>query len=335
MKKKLLPFILGCAMVAAMPLIAHADPEVPSVPAGALDSKNGFANFESTGTLGGTANRDLEGTIFTDSTTTGSSLGNTRSGQSDMTGYAATYNNEKGANFTEADPNTNNDGFSDTTPSPRTDLETFVPGFTMTIPSKTMLPLGATKWNIGLLEINGENFVNPDKVGVIVIKDDFVKSGITPASATTNQKIIFDVKASDSGSPDIDIDSTSIVSTYNSVDGFTTDNDKILRFYKNGVRGTNFPYTYDMTGSDTDYDAGETVPIHEGRHIWVETASGAWANKEPGRYEGSITFTAYIISGELVENDDVTTAPYPKLITEDPSTHAITVTDWNADTPAS
>ncbi len=323
MKKKLLPFILGCAMVAAMPLAAHADPEVPDVPAGAVDSLNGFANFEATGTLNDTPDQELNAVTFEDSTTgTGSTVGNTRQAQSTTSAaYGATYNNEKGANFTEADPNTNNDGFSDTTPSPRTDLETAIPGFTMTIPANTVLPFGATNWNIGLLEIDATDFMNPDKVGVILTKEDFTKANT--ANPSTNQTITFDIATSKGG--------TSVASTFNSNDEIVTTDAKILKFYQTGTRGTNFPYTY--TGlSHSDYDAGNVVDIHEGKHIWL--SSSDWSGKEAGRYEGSITFTAYIINGELVENDDATTAPYPKTIGENATTHELEVTSWYNDTPA-
>lgn len=337
MKKKLLPFILSCAMVAAMPLAAHADPELPTVPQGTVDSTNGFANIASQGDLNTDGSPEaLKTTIFDGSTAQdGNTFGNKRNAQSNMTGYAATYNNEKGSRVdsqADTDPNTKNDGFSDTdgsgapAPSPRTDLETAIPGFTMTIPMKTLLPFGATAWNIGLLEISGENFLNPDKVGVIITKEDLVKTGLTDP-ATNNQKIVFDVKASASGNPAM-VDS-SVVSGYDATKGFLTTDAKILKFYQNGTRGPLFPYTYNMTDADINYNAGKIVPINEGKHIWLTSTD--WTGKESGRYQGSVTFTAYIINGQLVENNDATTAPYPKTIGNKTSGTGKEVKSWNED----
>jgi len=47
MKKKLLPFILGCSMLAALPIVAHADETTPEQGSGNV-TYNGFANVSTT-----------------------------------------------------------------------------------------------------------------------------------------------------------------------------------------------------------------------------------------------------------------------------------------------
>lgn len=252
-----------------------------------------------------------------DWTTTPSTLGNVRTSTGDMqdeypivvkneaqrTRYGTLAQNLASDDFLAND----NDslGGEDGENTATTDLETVIPVFDMTIPAKTVLPIGATTWKLGQVEMNGKYFVNPDRIGLIITKTDFVRMGA--ASPTTADTIIYDIKSAASSG-------TSYVTVLDEDGNIparddATNNLAILDFHQNGTKSDAFPWTYSSYTTD-DYDAGKVVEINEAKDLWL--TSSDWADKNPGRYHAGITFTAYIVNGSFMENGDLKTAPYPK-----------------------
>jgi len=291
MKKKLLPFILGCAMVATMPLAAHATTNVE------------YANEISTGTTPQSGDESLNGfTEYNDVTTTentvakvfgsgANALGNTRNTPSAMqTGYPITLQNEQqdyrdGSQIRSlvGDIDDTNTDFADQTNDTAgiTDLETSVPEFDMKIPASTVLPLGATRWRVGNVEINGRYFVRPDKVDVVTTHADFQHEDWAAHSSEWGDtekaahKITFTVT-------DKRYTSTNIESAdkYYFQDGTTT-------------KQANFPYAY-TTYTSQGYEDGLVSEINETHQVWALTSD--WTGKTAGKYTGSITFNASVVT---------------------------------------
>jgi len=292
MKKKLLPFILGCAMVATMPFVGHAETteeyanEIPTgqtSPTDGDDSQNGFTEYNDVTTT--------ENTVAKVFGSGADSIGNTRNTastmQADGTGYPVTLQNEK-QNYRDGtqirslvgDIDDTNTDFADQTndAAGTTDLETSVPEFDMIIPASTVLPLGATRWRIGNVEINGRYFVRPDKVDVTTTHADFKHPSYNPSESDAHKlahSIAFTVA-------DKRYDNTSIegLDRYYFQDGTTT-------------KQANFPYAY-TTYTSTDYQNGLVSEINETHQVWA--ISNDWTGKTAGKYTGSITFNAAVVT---------------------------------------
>jgi hypothetical protein len=323
MKKKLLPFILGCAMVAATPLAAHAElsdnttveyaNEIPTsgnTPGGVVtdEGQNGFTEYNDQ-----TSTENTLAKVFTNSTTsTGSGLGNTRNSASDMqddtTGYPITRMNEQQDYRASDTPTTlaediadTNTAFADQENDAQgvTDLETSVPEFDMKIPASTVLPLGATYWRIGNVEIHGRYFVRPDKVDVVTTHADFHHSDWDEKQSSWNEaqktahSIAFTVA-------DKRYDKTSIEGAHR------------YYFQDGSNKQTVFPYAYQAYTSQ-DYEDGLVSEINETHQVWVKTPT--WSGKTAGIYTGSITFTASVVTTEpdttAHTNEDMYVVYYP------------------------
>lgn len=322
MKKKLLPYILGCAMVAVLPFAAHAETSYhvgtdidngTPVAAGEKttaeyatyltnatgpDGHNEFAEYNDTSTTNtraqtfGTPTQGTTGDV----TWTASTLGNTRNTTATMqSAYGVTNMNEqqdyRKDSIADEDPTTitedlsaNNFNIQDNDTPGTTDLETAVPEFNMTIPAKTVLPLGATRWRLGNVEINGKYFVRPDKVDVVVTHDDFKHPDYDEDGTTADKQshsIAFTV--ADKQYVDTSIESAD---KYFFQDGTTT-------------KQSAFPYAY-TTYTSANYEAGLVSEINETHQVWA--LSSDWTGKTPGKYTGSITFNAAVVT---TDNDDV------------------------------
>jgi len=305
MKKKLLPFILGCAMVATMPLAAHATTNVE------------YANEISTGTTPQSGDESLNGfTEYNDVTSTentvdkvfgsgANALGNTRNTPSAMqTGYPITLQNEQqdyrdGSQIRSlvGDIDDTNTDFADQTNDTAgiTDLETSVPEFDMKIPASTVLPIGATAWRIGNVEIHGRYFVRPDKVKVVTTHEAFHHSdwaehhGEWNSNQQTAHSIDFTVTDSKSGS---------------SIEGA----DKF--YFQDGGENqpTTFPYAY-TSYTSTNYQNGLVSEINETHQVWVKPAG--WTDKTAGKYTGKITFEASVVTNDTETDANMYTSTYP------------------------
>jgi len=314
MKKKLLPFILGCAMVASMPIAAHAEglsdhttvnyanetPTSGATPGGvaADEGKNGFTEYNDTENTHNTLAR-----VFTNSTSTGSGLGNTRNSASTMQeSYAVGRQNEKqgyraSSHTLAEDIADDNTAFADTTNDALgvTDLETSVPEFDMKIPASTVLPIGATAWRIGNVEIHGRYFVRPDKVKVVTTHEAFHHSdwaehhGEWNSNQQTAHSIDFTVTDSKSGS---------------SIEGA----DKF--YFQDGGENqpTTFPYAY-TSYTSTNYQNGLVSEINETHQVWVKPAG--WTDKTAGKYTGKITFEASVVTNDTETDANMYTSTYP------------------------
>jgi len=311
MKKKLLPFILGCAMVATMPLAAHATTNVE------------YANEISTGTTPQSGDESLNGfTEYNDVTTTentvakvfgsgANALGNTRNTPSAMqTGYPITLQNEQqdyrdGSQIRSlvGDIDDTNTDFADQTNDTAgiTDLETSVPEFDMKIPASTVLPLGATRWRVGNVEINGKYFVRPDKVDVVTTYADFKHTDYSDsetAAHKTAHSIAFTV--TDKRYTSTDIESAD---KYYFQDGKHTGAN-----HDTDTKQAVFPYAYTGYSSDR-YEDGLVSEINETHQVWVLTSD--WTGKTPGKYTGSITFEAEVTTDDTDADANMYTNYYP------------------------
>ena len=242
MKKKLLPFILGLSMVAALPFAAHAD-----------------------------------------ETTTEQDSGN------------VTYN-----------------GFADvqTTESGNTPVLTAIPECTMTIPKDTTIKRGSLSANIGRVTIDGKYFVKPYYIEVEAARKNFtvVEGGTAKAegSALAKEDIVFDVATAQQATEGVNPTTANSAETNHAfVQSGTigTNMDTKKTTYENGCRAAR-RFWKDETlseGQDTDYLAGEIVPINGQENVFVNIATTQWTgvsgsedDTKPvgGKYSGNITFTA-------------------------------------------
>jgi len=358
MKKKFLPFMLGCAMIAT-PFAANAQVNYhvgtdivnkTSTNTGDVTTNPtpGYGHNEFTEHNDGSLTNTLAQVFGTPTTAadrsvtwTASTLGNTRNStettqgeypvaikneartETDVQGntpaqnlaadiadttFGETTNDCFGANYNPATNPLNNTGY--------TDLETAIPEFNMTIPAKTVLPIGATAWKLGQVEMNGHYFVNPDKIGLIISKKDFVRqSGESDVSNPDQQRDIINYGIYDAASSGNDLVTTLINGKIPDRTQRGTAAAKIWEFHRNGTKSNTFPYAY-SNYSSTDYDGGKIADINEAKDLWLICSD--WQNKNAGAYKGAVTFTAYVINGSLVEQtsgaDDYHTAPYPQTI---------------------
>jgi hypothetical protein len=232
MKKKIIPFILGCAMLATTSLPVAKAAEVDT-------DANQFTQYNNTD-----SNMEITTSIYS---TTGTQE-NTRNG---LTGYGSKdyikVDPTNGNNIPDGDPGSEND------PGRTTNLWTAVPTFTLTVPAATVLPLGATAWNIGNVRINGSGFLKPDKVKVEVKTNKFTnriegKSGSIPFGVS-QQKGGTKISAEDQ-----------------------TDEPVIpIYFYQDGgdTLPSAFPYRYE-TYTTADYDGNKISKINETKPVWVK-----------------------------------------------------------------
>jgi hypothetical protein len=330
MKKKLLPYILGCSMMAAMPLMAsaetthHSGTDIiggTSTAAGDLtdaahtaltgDGHNEFTEYNDPSTTNTRAKTFGTPGISggnVDWSTNPSSLGNTRSTTDTIQDeYEVGLNNEQKdyrtnnplttlaqdltngtTSFTEANTN-------DTAGT--TDLETAIPEYDMTIPAKTVLPIGATHWRLGNVKIAGKYFVRPDKVDVIVTHDDFKHSTYDEGgSAVDKAARTIEFTVSDKALTDAALDNTK--HRYFFQDGKHTGAN-----HDTDTMQSAFPYAYTGYSSDR-YKDGYVSEINETHQVWLNAAASEWLGKIKGTYTGSITFTANV---ETTDTDTVPT----------------------------
>jgi len=327
MKKKLLPYILGCSMMALLPLAANADtyyhvgtditngtdmdvPDSTNEP-DLGDGHNEFTEYNdgsTTNTLAKTfgtpkiADNTVNWLDNNDNPT--SVLGNTRNTTA-MTQqqYPVELNNEK-QDYRKNHPGSENQGTtlaedlvtykSDFTEentndvAGTTDLETAIPEYDMTIPAKTVLPIGATKWRLGNVKIDGNYFVRPDKVKLQISKTNFHGPGYDGSKAGGEQNqdnldkvIAFDVTDG--------VNNTSVVGAENCKYFFqtgTNDNDLAT-----------FPHAYKVYTSN-NYEDGKVSTIKETHQVWLIVDASQWTGKVKGQYSGNITFDASVVTDD-------------------------------------
>jgi hypothetical protein len=319
-------------MMVAMPLAASADTSYhsgtdiisgTSTSAGDLtdaahtaltgDGHNEFTEYNNPSTTNTVAK-----TFGTNSTSTGSvvwtagALGNTRNTTAQtQTDYPVGLNNEK-QDYRTNNPDTDlaedltngttsftEENTNDTAGT--TDLETAIPEYDMTIPAKTVLPIGATHWRLGNVKIAGKYFVRPDKVDVIVTHDPFKHSTYDEgASATDKAARTIEFTVSDKALTDAALDNTK--HRYFFQDGKHTG-----ASHDTDTMQSAFPYAYTGYSSDR-YQDGYVSEINETHQVWLNAAAAQWTGKEKGNYTGSITFTANVVT---TDSADMYTTTYP------------------------
>lgn len=300
-------------MMAAMPLMASAQTTHHSGTdiIGGTSTDAGDLTDEAHTALTGDGHNEF--TEYNDPSTTNTiaktfgtgegSLGNTRSSAGDIQGqYPVIAKNEiQGYRTSNPDAELDddlatletatpfNEQTNDTLNSPAntgvTDLETAIPTYNMNIPAKTVLPIGATHWRLGNVKIEGQYFVRPDKVDVLVSHNDFKHSDYDAHQSewTDTQKaahkILFTV--SDKALTDAALDGT-----------------KHRYFFQKGTDDADlntFPHAYTAYAS-TDYRNGKVTDIKETHQVWLNADASEWQGKAKGTYTGNITFAASVVT---------------------------------------
>lgn len=290
--KKLIPFIMGCAMLAAVSSPAHA--EING------QDENEFTQYN-------TSSMGTTGKIFTtDEATITNGIGN---GTVDLTDSITSREDTtikygtKG--YTKGNTNSGEET-ENVDPDSITNLWTTISSYTLNVPAKTVIPLGASKWNIGQVEIvNGKAFLNPDKVKVDIKSTPLYLNGTTQTGADAASKTInYDIRLNAGDAIDGIVSDSSLIDNTKSTEEqkLAPTVKKHIYFYYKGTRGATFPYTYTDFDTKNIYDNNQISEVNQGQHVWVNCND--WKNKVSGQYQGKITFTASI---ESMPTDEIAT----------------------------